>query len=140
MAGIGGYYYIGNAGGFLGSDGLNGKDIEIEIWHGDRKCLVANYLSNNFKPISTKLRKFVPHGPEDKDEARIALILFASNLFVDCPSYNKVKIECEDLEYIDFSSRTNVPPHFNDLLEESKQIDIKDKVYMYESVLNDIVL
>ena len=140
MAGISAYYYIGGAGGFLGSDGLNGKDVEIAVWESDRRSLVVNYLTYKYKPMYMTLKSFVPHGPVDKDQARIALILFASNLFKDCPSYNKVKNECEGVESIDFSSGRNVPKHFYDLLEESKQIDLNDKVNMYFAILYDVDL
>lgn len=140
MAGIYGYYYIGGAGGFMGSDGLNSKDIEIEVWEGDRRTLVAKHLTYNFQPMSMNLKKFVPHGPDDEDQARIALILFASNLFKDCPSYEKVKVECEGIDFIDFSAKLNVPNHFYDLLEESKQLDLKDNVNMYFAILQDVNL
>ena len=138
MAGISAYYYIGGAGGFMGSDGLNGKDIEIAVWEGDRRALVAKHLTYNYQPMYMNLKRFVPHGPDDEDQARIALILFASNLFKDCPSYEKVKSECEGVDFIDFSSGLNVPKHFCDLLKESRQIDLKDKVNMYFAILYDV--
>lgn len=131
MAGISAFYYIGGAGGFMGSDGLNGKHIEIEVWEADRRTLVANYLSNYYKPMYKDLKSFVPHGPDDKEQARIALILFASNVFKDCPSYKKVKVECKGINYIDFSAKLNVPEHFYDLLEESRQIELNDEVNIY---------
>ena len=140
MAGISAYYYIGGAGGFLGSDGLNGKDVEIEVWEGDRRSLVVNYLTYTYKPMCMTLKAFVPNGPDDPNQAREALLLFASNLFEDCPSYNKVKNECEGVKYIDFSSGLNVPKHFYDLLEESKQVDLSDKVNMYFAILRDVHL
>ena len=140
MAGISAYYYIGGAGGFMGSDGLNGKDIEIAVWEGDRRALVAKHLTYNHHPMYMNLKRFVPHGPDDEDQARIALILFASNLFKDCPSYEKVKLECEGIDFIDFSSGLNVPKHFYDLLEESRQINLKDKVNMYFAILYDVNL
>lgn len=140
MAGIGAYYYIGGAGGFMGSDGLNGKDIEIEVWEGDRRTLVAKHLTYNYKPMYMNLKRFTPHGPYDEDQERIALILFASNLFVDCPSYEVVKKECEGIESMDFSSGLNVPKHFYDLLEETRQIDLKDKVNMYMAIIRSVNL
>lgn len=139
MAGISGYYYIGTAGGFQGADGLLGKDIEIEVWESDRMALVASkYYTDNYQPIYKDLRKFIPHGPNDKDMVRIAVILFASNLFKDCPSYEKVKLECEGIDYIDFSSKKNVPRHFYDLLEESRKIELDDRAHMFYSCIDEI--
>lgn len=138
MAGISAYYYVGEAGGYLGSDGLNGRDIEITIWEADKRTLVVNYLNDYYVPMSPSLKSFVPNGPDDDMQAKRALILFASNLFKDCPSYQKVKIECEGIDSIDFSSGYNVPRHFDDLLEESKQLDLSDKVHMYLAILSDV--
>lgn len=140
MAGISAYYYVGGAGGFMGSDGLNGKDIEIAVWEGNRRALVANHLTYTYRPMFMKLNRFVPYGPDDEDQARIALILFASNLFEECPSYEKVKLECEGVDFIDFNTGLNVPKHFYELLEESRQIDLKDKVNMYFAILYDVNL
>lgn len=139
MAGISAFYYVGGAGGFVGSDGLLGKDIEIEVWEGDKRTLVAKYKTYNYQPMYMNLDRFVPRGPEDKDQARIALILFASNLFKDCPSYEIVKQECDGVDSIDFSSGFNVPNHFYDLLEESRQIDLDD-VNMYFAPIYGIKL
>ena len=140
MAGISAYYFVGGAGGFMGSDGMLGRDIEIAVWEGNRRALVVNYLNNYYQPIGANLKKFIPSGPNDKDQERIALILFASNLFKDCPSYEKVKSECEGIEYIDFNMMINVPKHFNDLLEESKQMDLSEIVNMYFTPLCDVSL
>ena len=140
MAGITACYFIGGAGGFAGHDGINGKDIEIEVWEGDRMTLVAKHLTYNLQPMYMSLKSFIPCGPDDENKERIALILFASNLFKDCPSYEKVKLECEGIDFVDFSSGLNVPKHFYNLLEESKQIDLKDKVNMYFASLHDIDL
>ena len=138
MAGISAYYFIGGAGGFLGSDGLNGKDMEVAVWEADVRSLVVNYLTYAYKPMYKALKGFVPKGPNDPNQARTVLLLFASNLFESCPSYGKVKSECEGIESIDFSSGFNVPKHFYDLLEESKQVDLSGKVNLYFAPIQNV--
>lgn len=140
MSGISAYYYIGNAGGFLGSDGLNGIDFTIAVWEADRRTLTVDYQSDRYVPLSQNLRSFVPAGPCDSEQARRAMLLFASNLFAECPSYQMVKDECGLIESMDFSTGRNVPPHFNDLLEESKQIDLDGKVHIFFAPLRDVAL
>lgn len=139
MSGISGYYYIGTAGGFLGADGLLGKDVEITIWEGDVRSLSVRYLTNRYEPMSKELKSFIPKGPDDENQAREAIILFASNLFKDCPSYDKVKLECEGIDRIDFCDKTSVPKHFYDLLEESKSIKLED-VNMFKAVIYNVSL
>lgn len=138
MAGIGNYYYVGGVGGFMGADGLNGRDIEIAVWHGDRKALVPNYLTNHYHPMSPSIKRLIPKGPEDENEPREALIIFASELFKECPSYEKVKLECEGLDEVNLCFEENTPKHFYDLLEESKKINLEDKVHMFYSELHEI--
>ena len=138
MSGIVAYYYVGQGGGFLGSDGLAGKDLEIRVGVADREWLEASYTTYNYKPLSMSLKSFVPFGPGHKDTLRIAMILFASNLFESCPSFNLVKQEMDQIEYIDFSYGRNVPPHFMDLLEESRSVDIKDKATVYFANLREV--
>ena len=140
MAGIVAYYYVGGAGGFNGGDGLNGLCFDLEVWAGDREALSVNYHSYDLKPISLSLKTFVPKGPNDEDKARRAMILFASNLFEECPSFEKVKNEMGQIDYIDFSSGINVPAHFNDLLEESRNIEIPDNIYVYFAPLKKIMI
>lgn len=138
MSGIVAYYYVGQGGGFMGSDGMAGKDLEIRVGAGHTEWLEAGYTTYNYKPMSMSLKSFVPFGPVHEDTLRIAMILFASNLFESCPSFNKVKQEMEQIEFIDFSSGYNVPPHFMDLFEESKSVDISDKVTIYLAKLEEV--
>ena len=138
MSGIVALYYVGHGGGFLGSDGLAGKDLEIRVGAADREWLEASYTTYTFKPISLKLKSFVPYGPGHEDTLRIAMILFASNLFESCPSFEIVQKEMDQIEYIDFSAGFNVPEHFKQLLEESRSIDINDKVDIYLASLRKV--
>ena len=138
MSGISRFYYVGGAGGFLGSDGLNGVDFTVEVWETSIRTLRVIYHGDYLKPISDNFDSFVPNGPYDENQEREMMILFASNLFAECPSYNLVKEECKDIKSMDLSSGHNVPLHFHDLLEESKKIDISDKTHIYVSNLKEI--
>ena len=140
MSGIVAYYYVGKGGGFMGSDGMAGKDLEIRVGAGNREWLEASYSTYNYKPLGMSLKRFVPFGPEHEDTLRIAMILYASNLFDSCPSFDLVKKEMENIEFIDFSAGYNVPPHFKDLLEESRSVDISDKVTIYFAPLREVNL
>ena len=138
MSGIVAYYYVGQGGGFLGSDGMAGKDLEIRVGAGNREWLEVSYTTYNFKPMNMSLKSFVPFGPGHEDTLRIAMILFASNLFEECPSFDLVKREMDQIEFIDFSYGQNVPPHFMDLLEESRSVDITDKATIYFAELREV--
>ncbi len=138
MSGIVAYYYVGQGGGFLGSDGMAGKDLEIRVGAADREWLEASYTTYTYQPMSMSLRSFVPFGPGHKDTLRIAMILFASNLFETCPSFDTVKREMDQIEFIDFSAGYNVPPHFKDLLEESRSVDIGEKATIYLAELREV--
>ena len=138
MAGIVAYYYVGSSGGFMGSDGLAGKDLEIRVGAANREWLEASYTTYTFKPISLKLKSFVPYGPGDKDTLRIAMILFASNLFESCPSFDIVKKEMDQIEFIDFNAGRNIPEHFDQLLEESRSVDISGKADIYLAKLTRV--
>lgn len=138
MSGIVAYYYVGQGGGFLGSDGMAGKDLEIRVGAADREWLEASYTTYNYQPMNMSLKSFVPYGPGHKDTLRIAMVLFASNLFEMCPSFDTVKREMDQVEYIDFSAGYNVPPHFKDLLEESRSVDISERVTIYLAELREV--
>lgn len=138
MSGIVAYYYVGQGGGFMGSDGMAGKDLEIMVGAGSREWLEASYTTYNYRPISLKFKTFVPFGPCHEDTLRIAMILFASNLFDSCPSMNKVREEMEQIEFIDFDCNRNIPPHFMDLLEESRSVDISEEVTIYLAALEEV--
>lgn len=131
MAGISRKYYIGGAGGFLGLDGLNGIDFEIDVWESDIRSLVVRYFDDRYEPISKDLISFVPKGPDDPDQNRKAIVLFASNLFKDCKSYEIVKKEFEGVKYVNFCNEESVPAHFYDFLEESRSIDVSEKINIY---------
>lgn len=138
MAGIVACYYVGHGGGFMGSDGLAGKDLEIKVGASDREWLEAAYTTYTFKPLSLKFKSFVPYSPGHKDTLRIAMILFASNLFESCPSFSAVQKEMDQIEYIDFNMGRNIPEHFEQLLEESRFVDISDKVDIYLAELRRV--
>ena len=140
MSGIVAYYYVGQGGGFMGSDGMAGKNLEIRIYAGNREWIEAGYTTYNYRPLSMSLKSFVPFGPVHDDTLRIAMILFASNRFETCPSFEKVKRETEQIEYIDFDANRNVPPHFMDLFEESKSVDISDRVTIYFAPLSEVTI
>ena len=107
---------------------MSDYDFEITVFASDREYYEVKYKTYNFKPISLSFEGFVPFGPGEKDTLRIAMILFASNLFEECPSMKILKKEMEGMKYIDFCVGKSIPEHFMDLLEESRSIDITEKV------------
>ena len=139
MAGTAAYYFIGQGGGFMGSDGMAGYELMVEVGAGSREWLsLYDRKSYNFPPMSMSVKTFVPKGPEDMDKLRIALILWVSELFRDCPSYETVKAELQGVEFVDFDTGRGVPKHFYDLLEESRSVDISDRVNLYCAPLYDV--
>lgn len=139
MAGIVAYYFVGGGGGFQGADGMGNCDFVVEVGAGSREWLsLVKYLSYNHKPISVSVKTMIPTDPYDKDRARRMLILWASDLFESCPSFELVKKEIEGTEFVDFHMGYGVPEHFNDLLEESRTIDLNSLINVYFAPLSDI--
>ena len=138
MAGIVALYYLGFGGGFKGADGMAGYEFTIEVGASDREWFaLRDRLSYNYPPLCMSVTTFIPKGPMDKDSIRIAMILWASSIFKNCPSYNLVKNELEEMktDYIDFDCNRNVPLHFYTLLEESRSISLPEDVFIYASPL-----
>ena len=142
MSGIAAYYLAGGSGGYMGADGLNGGvDFYVELWVGHREAFAVNYVTYNYLPMSLSLKSFVPYEPFDTErKERTMAILFASNLFAECPSFEKVRQECEGVERIDFNLGTNVPEHFEDLYEESKKVKLPERFHLYFANLQSVFL
>ena len=139
MPGLAAYYLIKEKGEYLPIvDYFSKKDFELFLNAGHREWLEAKYRTYNYRPISLSFKSFVPYGPCHKDTLRIALIMFASNLFDSCPSMGLVRKEMEGIESVDFNFGRDVPKHFDDLLEESRTVNITSKIEILQVELHEV--
>ena len=139
MSGIVAYYLVGTGGGFLGSDGLASVDFIIGVGASDVEWFeLVKYRTYNHTPLAMSLKSFVPKGPDDPDKLRVAMVLWASELFKDCPSYELVKRELEGVESMALHTGYDVPEHFWDLIEESRSVTIPEDVMICLAPLCDV--
>lgn len=143
MAGIVAFYYVGRRSDSLAADGMMDYELMIEVGAGFREWFKLHRReSYNYPPMSMSVETFVPEGSMHPDSLRIAMLLWASSLFKNCPSYNLVKqdLESAGTKFIDFCTGDGVPAHFHDLLEESRNVDISDEVAIYGNSLYTVTM
>ena len=111
-------YFIGHA----GYDGLNPIKAIIVVGNSDRQWLQAIDIHKKSKTLG-KIQTIIPQGPDDPDSIIDAIIAFAPDYFLNCPSFEQVSKDCQHLSVLDFDlSLDKIPKSWFSLREEAKKI------------------
>ena len=131
MAGFEHIYFLGDAGGAFGSDGINPISLMILVGRGSRFWLEPRYM-----PVPKKIRQDIvyPQHPIGKinvivpkqDNHSNALIdscvAFAPELFDKCPSMKKVSEQVGTKTRLDFDLRPQEIPDWDKLRREATPV------------------
>jgi hypothetical protein len=121
MAGFSKVYFIGSAGGFMGSDGLARPFVIILQGKSSRQWLEPIYQDETMQPIGS-LESLVPEGPDHPLALLDAAIAFLPRLFDQCPSFNSVAAQLEGVSNLDFNIGQSVPTEWEQLRREALPI------------------
>lgn len=122
MSGYSQIYYVGAAGGFRGSDGLNDVWLEIRQKDGNRQSFHAHFRRKGLKPMGG-VEVVVPAGPDHPDGLLDACLAFAPQLFEACPSAAAVSAALADATLMDFDlGKEQIPAEWAKLRDEARPI------------------
>lgn len=127
-------YCFGEEGGFMGSDGLRGIDLQILVTEGSRQALVAYHLDKRIRPMG-RVKVIIPAGPNHPNALIDACLAFDPESFASCPSLAQVAEGLANARRIDFDM-DGEPAGWAQLREEARPLF--EKMIIYEGVLNKI--
>ena len=120
MAGFSKIYFIGEPGGYLGTDGINPIKLQIFVGNADRQWLEPHYVDTKIRPLGS-IRAIVPARPDHVESLLDACLAFYPDHFNDCPSLAEVRRAGETLTRLDFHlDRDKVPMLWPRLREEAR--------------------
>ena len=135
MTGFSKAYFIGNAGGFMGADGLARPFVQILQGEADRRWLEAIYQDDAMSPVGN-VKSMVPAGPDDPLALLDAAIVFLPRLFEQCPSFNAVAAQLEGITLLDFNLGQSVPSEWAQLRQEA--LPIFHRLNVWEADLRQV--
>lgn len=119
MSGYSKAFFVGGAGGFQGSDGLNPIHFHILVGDADRQWLEAHYFDASITPLG-KIKTLIPEQPNYLPALVDACIAFFPQHFQACPTLPVVEKELQNTVRLDFDrNRKSIPAHWHELREEA---------------------
>lgn len=122
MAGFSMVFFIGHSGGFGGIDGMSGPEVAIFLGEGNRQWLEAHYIHGSEQANRLgKIKSIVPIGPYYRDALLDASIAYYSSHFRHCPSFDIVRQQLGDVDFLDFNmGQKDIPAAWPALREEAR--------------------
>jgi hypothetical protein len=122
VAGFTRIYCIGEAGGFLGGDGLARISLQILVGDGDRRWLEARYLEPGLGPMG-RIHVVIPRRPDDPLALLDACLAFVPQRFEECGSLEVVRKRLAYARRLDFHHHAEeIPEEWAELRLEAVSV------------------
>jgi hypothetical protein len=138
MAGYVSVFAFGKPGGFRGCDGVSEIDFILLEGTAGRMWFCVKHFTNSYSPMG-EVETFIPQDPKDNFALLDALLLFAPQLFKNCPTLGLAEKQMGKKKRIDFDSEPwLITPEWRALRSEA--YDIVSEMSIWKGNLQELTM